>query len=73
MNPHCHHVLYGFNCAGQVVPHCRLPGACPTCGAGDMQPCRVHEDDELPPCIGERLRDITHDIHRAACSGDHQE
>jgi hypothetical protein len=24
------------------------------------------EDDEVPPCIGERFRDITHDIHRAA-------
>lgn len=23
-------------------------------------------DDELPPCLGERLRDITEDIHRAA-------
>lgn len=25
-------------------------------------------DDELPPCIGERMRDITHDIYRSAQS-----
>lgn len=24
------------------------------------------DDDELPPWLGERFRDITHDIHRAA-------
>jgi hypothetical protein len=31
---------------------------------------RVHDqrddEDDAPPCIGERFRDITHDIHRAA-------
>lgn len=24
------------------------------------------EDDDLPPCIGERYRDTLHDIYRAA-------
>ena len=28
------------------------------------------DDDELPPWLGERFRDITHDIHRAAAEAE---
>lgn len=61
----CQHIHYGFNCQGQVVPGPRLPGKCPSCGARDG--CnRPNDDDDLPPVLGERYRDVTYDIHRAA-------
>lgn len=31
------------------------------------------EDDDLPPWLGERMRDITHDIHRAAAERAQEE
>ena len=31
---------------------------------------RGPDDDELPPWLGERFRDITHDIHRAAAEAE---
>lgn len=69
MNYHCQHVHYGFNCSGRVIPQGRLHGRCPTCGALEHQACQIH-DDELPPVIGEAIRDTTHDIHRRALCGN---
>jgi hypothetical protein len=34
---------------------------------------RPELDDELPPWLGERFRDITHDIHRAAFEAQQDE
>lgn len=64
----CRHIHYGFGCTGRVMPGPRIPGACPWCGAGDMQPCQI--DDELPPVLGEAIRDITYDVHRRALCGN---
>jgi len=31
------------------------------------------DEDELPPCLGEKVRTITYDIHRAALEAEQEE
>jgi hypothetical protein len=69
---------YGFNCHGKVVPGPEIPDSLlPPCLASAQQE-PDGDNDELPPWLGERMRDTTHDIHRAAAeaaqdSQDHAE
>jgi hypothetical protein len=66
----CRHVHYGLNGDGRVVPQGRIPGSCPWCGAGERQTCQLAQrDDELPPVLGEAIRQTTYDIHRRALCG----
>jgi hypothetical protein len=63
----CLNVQYGFNCSGQVIPQGRAtPGPCLFCGAETFSPCLIDADDDFPPWLGERMRQTTYDIHRAA-------
>lgn len=60
---------YGFNCQGKVVPGPEIPdnpySLLPPCLAS-AQHTPTSDDDELPPWLGQRMRDTTHHIHRAA-------
>lgn len=69
---------YGFNCNGSVVPGPEIPDSrLPSCFATARDTAAIEPDmtaaphplideDEWPPWLGERMRDTTHHIHRAA-------
>jgi hypothetical protein len=33
----------------------------------------IDDDDELPPCLGEKVRTVTYDIHRTALEAEQEE
>lgn len=59
-----------------TLPPCLARGAvCTTHCVADPKCAHLPPDDELPPWLGERVRDITHDIYRTAeeAAADDQE
>lgn len=48
-----------------TLPPCLAQAVCTTHCVADPR-CAHLPDDDLPPWLGERMRNTTHDIHRAA-------
>lgn len=50
-----------------AIEDCAPPTAADRHAIYAWRRAQIDVDDELPPCDGEAIRDITYDIHRAGC------